>query len=73
MPLTARLSLSVPPPVKITSDGRAPSAAATRSRASSTRRRARRPGACRDDALPTSRAAATYASSASGSIGVVAA
>ena len=44
MPLTARLSLSVPPPVKITSDGRAPSAAATRSRDSSTRRRARRPG-----------------------------
>ena len=36
-------------------------------------RRARRPGACRDDALPTLPAAATYASIASGSIGVVAA
>ena len=57
MPLTARLSLSVPPPVKMTSDGRAPSAAAARSRASSTTRRARRPGPCSDEALPTSAAA----------------
>jgi len=73
MPLTARLSLSVPPLVKITSDGRAPSAAATRSRDSSTRRRAPRPAACRDDALPTVAAVVIYASSDSGSIGVVAA
>ena len=73
MPFTARLSLSVPPPVKITSDGRAPRTAAIRSRASSTVRRAQRPAACSDDGLPTSRAVATYASSASSSIGVVAA
>ena len=40
MPLTARLSLSVPPAVKITSDGRAPSSWPAISRASSMRRRA---------------------------------
>ena len=45
MPLTARLSLSVPPAVKITSDGRAPSSLASVSRDSSIRRRAARPGA----------------------------
>ena len=43
-PLTARLSASVPPEVKTTSDGRAPSAAPIRSRASSTTARAARPG-----------------------------
>ena len=43
MPLTARLSLSVPPAVKITSDGRAPSLSAISSRDSSIRRRAARP------------------------------
>ena len=43
MPLIARLSLSVPPAVKITSDGRAPSLAAISSRDSSIRRRASRP------------------------------
>ena len=53
-PLVARLSLSVPPLVKITSDGRAPSTAAMRSRDSSTSRRAVRPAACSDEALPTS-------------------
>ena len=73
IPLTARLSLSVPPDVKITSDGRAPNAAAIRSRASSTRRRAVRPAACSDDAFPTWCAWAAYASTASASIGVVAA
>ena len=73
MPLTARLSLSVPPPVKTTSDGRAPSAAASCSRDSSTTRRACRPAACRDEALPVSSSAAVTASTASGSIGVDAA
>jgi hypothetical protein len=66
-----------PPAVKITSDGRAPSAAAMVSRASSTRRLARRPEVCSDDALPrTARASlssAVIAAAASGSIGVVAA
>ncbi len=72
-PLIARLSLSVPPPVNRTSDGRASSAAATVSRASSTMRRARRPLACSDDALPTSAIASATAAMASGCIGVVAA
>ncbi len=73
MPLTARLSASVPPPVKTTSYGLAPIAAATRSRDSSTTRRARRPEACSEDGLPVSSCAAATASAASGSIGVVAA
>ena len=55
-PLTARLSLSVPPVVSTTSDGRAPTAAAMRSRDSSTSRRERRPAECSDDALPVARA-----------------
>ena len=54
MPATARLSDSVPPEVKNTSLGRAPSAAAMLSLDSSTRRRAARPELCRDDALPVS-------------------
>ncbi len=73
MPLTARLSLSVPPPVKMTSDGRAPSASAMSSRASSTIRRARRPEVCIAEALPTLDKASLIAATASGSIGVVAA
>ncbi len=72
-PLTARLSASVPPPVKTISEGRAPSAAATDSRDSSTSRRAARPEACRDDALPSFASCAVIAATASGSIGVVAA
>jgi hypothetical protein len=71
------LSLSVPLPVKTTSEGRAPIAAARRSRDSSTTRRACRPAVCRDDALPAAdRAAVTAAvtvSTASGSMGVEAA
>ncbi len=43
MPLTARLSASVPPEVKMISPGRAPKTAATRSRASSNARAARWP------------------------------
>ncbi|SKP41431.1 Uncharacterised protein [Mycobacteroides abscessus subsp. abscessus] len=73
MPLTARLSLSVPPAVKITSDGRAPRAAAIDSRDSSTRRRASRPAPCKEAAFPVCAMVAAIASMASGRIGVVAA
>ena len=73
MPLIARLSLSVPPAVKITSDGRAPRTAATVSRDSSIRRRATRPAVCSEDAFPTVPSTAVIASMAAGSIGVVAA
>ena len=73
MPLTARLSLSVPPAVKMTSDGRAPRPAAMPSRASSRRRRAARPAVCRVEALPTVPYAAVIASMAAGCIGVEAA
>ncbi len=72
-PLTARLSASVPPAVKTTSLGRAPSAAATDSRASSTVRRAARPAACSDDGLPVRVSSSTNASRAAGDSGVVAA
>ena len=72
-PLTARLSDSVPPEVKTTSDGRAPSAAPIRSRASSTTARAARPEVCSDEGLPTTADCSIRASSAAGSIGVVAA
>ena len=73
MPLIARLSLSVPPAVKMISDGRAPSRPASVSRAYSMRRRAPRPVVCSDDALPTVARAPTIASMAAGCIGVVAA
>src|SRR3954470_8904691 len=72
-PLTARLSLSVPPPVNRTSDGRAPSASASRSRDCSAARRAARPLACREDALPTRPSCSVIAASTSGNSGVVAA
>ncbi len=67
------MSDSVPPLVKTTSEGRAPTAAAIASRDSSTARRAARPDACSDEALPTRERAAVIASTATGSIGVVAA
>ena len=73
MPLTARLSLSVPPAVKITSEGRAPNFCASASRASSIRRRAVRPVVCSEDALPAAAKTAVIASMAAGYIGVVAA
>ena len=78
MPLTARLSASVPPLVKITSDGRASRAPASRSRDSSMIRRACRPEVCTEEGLPTApvleaRIDAEIASMTSGSIGVVAA
>ena len=72
-PLTARLSASVPPEVNTTSLGRAPSASASVSRASSTVRRALRPAAWSEEALPVTASCAVIASTASGSIGVVAA
>ena len=73
MPLTARLSLSVPPAVNTTSEGRAPSRAAMLSRDSSIRRRAARPAVCSEEAFPTVANAAVIASMAAGCIGVVAA
>jgi hypothetical protein len=72
-PLSAALSLSVPPPVKISSDGRQSTAAASDSRDSSTIRRARRPLACSEEGLPAPASAAVKAATASGRIGVVAA
>ena len=54
MPLSARLSASVPPEVNTTSPGRQSSACAIVSRDSSTTRRARRPEACSELGLPTS-------------------
>ena len=73
MPATARLSDSVPPEVKSTSLGRAPSAAAIASRDSSTRRRAARPEVCSDEALPVADIASVMAATTSGRTGVVAA
>jgi hypothetical protein len=73
MPLTARLSDSVPPVVNTTSDGRAPSTSAIASRDSSTTRLARRPDVCSDEALPSAVNASLIAATASGIIGVVAA
>ena len=63
----------MPPVVSTTSDGRAPTAAAIRSRPSSTSRRARRPAVCSDDALPVRPSAADIAATAAASMGVVAA
>ena len=69
----ARLSDSVPPEVNTTSPGRHPRALAMVSRDSSTTRRASRPEACSDEALPTRVSWAVIASAASRMIGVVAA
>ena len=73
MPFTARLSDSVPPLVNTTSPGRAPSTAAMRSRDSSTTLRASRPEPWRLLALPVADSSDVIASTASGTIGVVAA
>ncbi len=72
-PLTARLSASVPPEVKMTSEGCAPAAAASTSRASSTARRARRPDPCSEDGLPVRANSRVSAARASGASVVVAA
>ena len=72
-PLMARLTASVPLPVKTTSMPSAPRVAATCSRASSSSRFACWPALWIDDGLPTTASAAVSASIASGRIGVVAA
>ncbi len=72
-PLRARLSASVPPEVKTTSLGWAPTAAAMASRAVSTRSLALRPDWCSEDWFPTVREAAVNASRATGRRTVVAA
>ncbi|BAS17160.1 hypothetical protein AHiyo8_54630 [Arthrobacter sp. Hiyo8] len=72
-PLTARLSASVPPDVKMSSEGCAPAAAAIASRASSTDRRARRPEACNDEGLPVRASSRVMAVRATAARGVVAA
>ena len=71
-PASAMLLASVPPEVKITSAGRAPTRAATWRRALSTRPRALRPTPCTADGLPPVANAATMASNASGRSGLVA-
>ena len=63
----------MPPEVKTTSPGRAPITPAMVSRDSSTTRRAPRPEACSELALPTPVSWRVIASIAAGSIGVVAA
>ncbi len=73
-PFTARLSASVPPPVKMISPGRTPSAAATVSRASSMAVLAARAAACWPEGFPKMPdRKGSIASSASGRMGVVAA
>ena len=72
-PKTAMLFASVAPLVKVTSSGAAPSRPATRSRASSSARRAARPTACADDGLPkVSSISGRIAPHTPGSSGVVA-
>ena len=68
-----RLSASVPPEVKMTSDAEAPAAAAIVSRASSTDRRARRPEPWREEGFPLRLSSRVSAASAGAEIGVVAA
>ena len=63
----------MPPEQNTTSLGRAPNRSAISSRASSTVRRAARPEACSDDALPVTASCSAIAAIASGTIGVVAA
>nr|WP_279308425.1 hypothetical protein [Rhodocaloribacter litoris] len=73
-PARAALSDSVPPLVNRISAGSASRQAATRSRLSSTAKRAFRPSACTDEAFPKcSRKYGSIASKTAGSSGVVAA
>ncbi len=73
-PSTAMLSASVPLAVNTISSGAAPSAAATRSRASSSAARASRPAACALDGLPNrSPRNGSMAARTAGRSGVVAA
>ena len=72
-PMIARLSDSVPPPVKMISCGFAPSRAASRSRESSIAARASRPAAWMLEGLPKCRSRyGRIASKTSGASGVVA-
>ena len=64
---------TVPPEVKITSEGWAQAAAASTSLASSTERRARRPDPCSEEGLPVRASSRVSAASASGARVVVAA
>ena len=70
VPSTARCSAWVPPEVKLTSSARAPSPAATASRAASSSTRERRPGPCsRSGSAQPSSSAATSAARATGCSG----
>ena len=70
--LSASAFASEPPEVKITLRGSAPTAAATRARASSRMLRAARPSAWTDDGFPTTSMAAAMAARACGRRGAVA-
>ena len=70
--VSASALASVPPDVKTTLRDSAPTAPATALRASSTKRRARRPSAWTEEGLPGRSQAAAIASRASGRSGVVA-
>jgi hypothetical protein len=72
LPARARLLASVPPLVKITPSGAAPTRAATAARASSTIRRPARPQRCTEEGLPQWLSAAVIAAAASGRSGAVA-
>ena len=63
---------SVPPEVKMTLRGSAPTSAATSPRACSISRRAARPSPCTEDGLPVSSSAAVMAARAAGRSGAVA-
>ena len=73
IPFTARLTASVPPPVKVTSIGSTPRVAAMRARDSSSRARADWPEEWIDDGLPTTSSASTYRSRTARGMGEVAA
>ena len=72
-PLTARLSDSVPPDVKMTALGLVPRSAAILSRASSTTWRTKRPAVWSEEGFPTISDTCNQRDRAAGSIGVVAA
>ena len=70
--VSASALASVPPDVKMTLRGSAPTRAATCSRAVSTKCRAARPSAWTDDGLPSWSSAASMAARAAGRSGAVA-
>jgi len=71
-PVRARLLASVPPLVNTTCAGRAPTSAATCSRAVSSSARAARPKPCTDDGFPTVASASVMAAATAGRTGAVA-